>query len=166
MSQTDPLPADPRLLGQLLLAEGLVAEGDLERALASQARIGGRLGSLLMRVGALSEDNLLQVLSRQLGLPVMDAGIPGPDEEAVKAAAARAPAGLDWVLDQQVLVWDGEGGLLYCAARDPLLDDDPVVVLGCGGAGLGEADRVDAACAAPRAPEPWTTDFGAWIGDG
>ena len=30
----------------------------------------GRLGSLLMRVGALSEDNLLQVLSRQLGLPV------------------------------------------------------------------------------------------------
>lgn len=112
--------ADGQLLGQLLLAEGLIAEGDLERALVLQQRLGGRLGSVLMRTGALSEDNLLLVLSRQLGLPVMDAGVPGPDEDAVRAAAASSPAGLDWLLDQQMLVWAGEGDLFYCAARDPL----------------------------------------------
>ena len=29
--------------------------------------------------------------------------------------------GIDWLLDQQVLVWPGEGSDLLCAARDPLL---------------------------------------------
>ena len=59
-----PAPRD-RLLGELLVDAGLVGSGDLERALGLQEKIGGRLGSVLMRIGAVSEDNLLQVLSRQ-----------------------------------------------------------------------------------------------------
>lgn len=113
-------PASP-LLGQLLLAEGLIGEADLERAIVLQGRIGGRLGSVLMRIGALSEDVLLQVLGRQLDLPVMGVDLPGPDEDAVRVAASSAPAGLDWLLDQHALAWDGEDGVLHCAARDPLL---------------------------------------------
>jgi len=62
-----------RLLGELLLDAGLLGVADLDRGLALQQKIGGRLGSVLMRIGAVSEDNLLQVLSRQLGLPVMGA---------------------------------------------------------------------------------------------
>ncbi|HET7655372.1 MAG TPA: ATPase, T2SS/T4P/T4SS family [Luteimonas sp.] len=121
------LPADaPRsdrvpLLGELLLEAGLVGAADLERALALQGRIGGRLGSVLMRIGALSEDNLLQVLGRQLGLPVMEFDLAAPSEDEVRVAAASAPAGLDWLLDQHALVWAGEGDALHCAARDPLL---------------------------------------------
>jgi hypothetical protein len=65
-----------RLLGELLLDAGLLGVADLERGLALQQKIGGRLGSVLMRIGAVSEDNLLQVLSRQLGLPVMGADVP------------------------------------------------------------------------------------------
>ena len=110
-----------RLLGELLLEAGLVGAADLERALALQQRIGGRLGSVLMRTGALSEDNLLQVLSRQLGLPVMGREVPAPDEDVLRATAQQAAAGIDWLLDQQVLVWPGEGSDLFCAARDPLL---------------------------------------------
>ena len=35
--------------------------------------------------------------------------------------ALQAPSGIDWLLDQQLLVWPGEGCVLFCAARDPLL---------------------------------------------
>ena len=110
-----------RLLGELLLDAGLVGAADLERGLALQQKIGGRIGSVLMRIGAVSEDNLLQVLSRQLGLPVMGADVPAPDEDIARLNAMQAPAGIDWLLDQQVLVWPGEGSDLFCAARDPLL---------------------------------------------
>ena len=110
-----------RLLGELLLDAGLVGAADLERGLALQQKIGGRIGSVLMRIGAVSEDNLLQVLSRQLGLPVMGADVPAPDEDIARLTAMQAPAGIDWLLDQQVLVWPGEGSDLFCAARDPLL---------------------------------------------
>ncbi len=123
MSSEPALRVAPRdrLLGELLLDAGLVGAADLERGLALQQKIGGRIGSVLMRIGALSEDNLLQVLSRQLGLPVMGAEVPVPDEDKVRLTAALAPAGIDWLLDQQVLVWPGEGSDLLCAARDPLL---------------------------------------------
>ena len=110
-----------RLLGELLLDAGLVGPADLERGLALQQKIGGRIGSVLMRIGAVSEDNLLQVLSRQLGLPVMGADVPAPDEDMVRLTAVQAPSGIDWLLDQQLLVWPGEGSDLFCAARDPLL---------------------------------------------
>ncbi len=86
-----------------------------------QQKLGGRIGSVLMRIGAVSEDNLLQVLSRQLGLPVMGMEVPAPDEDMVRLTALQAPAGIDWLLDQQLLVWPGEGSDLLCAARDPLL---------------------------------------------
>ena len=123
MSSDAALRAAPRdrLLGELLLDAGLVGAADLERGLALQQKIGGRIGSVLMRIGAVSEDNLLQVLSRQLGLPVMGHEVPAPDEDMARLTAMQAPAGIDWLLDQQVLVWPGEGSDLFCAARDPLL---------------------------------------------
>ena len=109
-----------RLIGELLVDAALVGQSDLERGLALQQKIGGRIGSVLMRIGAVSEDNLLQALSRQLGLPVMGADVPAPDEDMVRITAVQAPTGVDWLLDQQVLVWPGEGNDLLCAARDPL----------------------------------------------
>ena len=68
-----------------------------------------------MRIGAVSEDNLLQVLGRQLGLPLMGAEVPLPDEDMLRLTAGQATTGIDWLLDQQVRVWPGEGNdcLLY-----------------------------------------------------
>ncbi len=108
------------LLGEMLVAAGAVRAADVERALELQQRLGGRLGSLLMRVGAVSEDTLLEALSRQLELPLLERDLPPPDEAQLRALAHVPGISLDWLLDQQVLLWEDADGQWYCAARDPL----------------------------------------------
>ncbi|MDE2308853.1 MAG: Flp pilus assembly complex ATPase component TadA [Xanthomonadaceae bacterium] len=108
------------LLGEMLVAAGAVRASEVERALELQQRLGGRIGSLLMRVGAVSEDTLLEALSRQLALPLLERDLPPPDETQLRALAHTPGISLDWLLDQQVLLWEDAGGHWYCAARDPL----------------------------------------------
>src|SRR5712691_8785158 len=81
-------PAAPAALGQMLLARGLLSAVDLERGLAFQTRFGGRLGAVLIRIGALPESELLSVLSEQLGLPIL-AGTDMPSDPGLVLAAAR-----------------------------------------------------------------------------
>ncbi len=59
----------PMRLGELLLRAGVVTELQLRAALAEQKRWGGKLGTVLVRMGALSEDLLVKALSKQLGIP-------------------------------------------------------------------------------------------------
>src|SRR4051812_2731393 len=66
-----PDRAAPRI-GEMLQADGLLDQDDLDKALAFQADYGGRLGSILVRMGALSESDLLVVLARQLAMPVLE----------------------------------------------------------------------------------------------
>src|SRR5437588_12303576 len=79
-------PVGPAALGQMLLARGLLSAVDLERGLAFQERFGGRLGAVLVRIGALPESELLSVLSEQLGLPVLAGGAMPSDPGAILAA--------------------------------------------------------------------------------
>jgi general secretion pathway protein E len=73
-----------------------------------------------MRVGAVSEDTLLDALSRQLGLPLLGRDLSPPDESQLRALSQGAGPPVDWLLDQQVLVWEDAQGHWQCAARDPL----------------------------------------------
>lgn len=56
-------------LGQLLVARGWITVQQLTRALQNQSIVGGRLGTCLIEIDALSEDYLLKGLSEQLGVP-------------------------------------------------------------------------------------------------
>jgi hypothetical protein len=56
-------------LGQLLVARGWITVQQLTRALQNQSVVGGRLGTCLLEVDAISEDLLLKGLSEQLGVP-------------------------------------------------------------------------------------------------
>src|SRR5438552_5691333 len=58
-------------IGRLLIEAGLIGETDLARALAFQQRYGGRLGSILVRLGAVSEERLMPILANQLNLPLL-----------------------------------------------------------------------------------------------
>ncbi|MFZ1643456.1 MAG: ATPase, T2SS/T4P/T4SS family [Candidatus Contendobacter sp.] len=110
----------PPRLGELLLAKNLISAADLDKALTLQQQIGGRLGALLIRIGALSEDSLSPILAEQLEMPLLDAD----------ALPASGPAWLRWLeqtgvdpnwwLDQEALAWETETGTIRCVARDPL----------------------------------------------
>ena len=110
----------PAPLGQMLLAKGLLSAVDLERGLAFQQRFGGRLGAVLVRIGALPESELLAVLSEQLGLPVIAAGAMPSDPSPIEAAAHRSGVAIEWWLDQGAILWQDEDRRIHCAARDPL----------------------------------------------
>lgn len=56
-------------LGDLLIKAGVVNDAQLNAALNEQRQWGGRLGAILVRMGALSEDLLVKALSRQLNIP-------------------------------------------------------------------------------------------------
>jgi type IV pilus assembly protein PilB len=62
----------PDRMGKLLLEARLISEKQLEEALQTQKKAGGRLGSLLVKMGAIKEDKLLQFLSQQYGVPPVD----------------------------------------------------------------------------------------------
>lgn len=120
---TSPLP-QRRLLGELLVDRQLVSAADVQKALAFQSQFGGRIGSVLVRLGALSEDSLLPVLCEQLGIRQLD----GPEwptgGESVRGVLERAGCSIDWWLDNGVVVWEASGGDVLAVARDPL---DPSV---------------------------------------
>ncbi len=111
---------DRRRLGEILLERELVTAADLDRALALHPRAGGRLGSVLVRTGALSEDNLLDVLCQQLGLRLLGRDLAWPEETQIRDFIAGTTLSIEWLLDRQVVLWEDETGELYCASKDPL----------------------------------------------
>jgi type IV pilus assembly protein PilB len=59
-------------LGEMLVEAGVLTEAGLRAALAEQRRWGGTLGRTLVDMRQLKEEDLVAVLSRQLGLPTID----------------------------------------------------------------------------------------------
>ena len=57
------MQSKPRGLGSLLIAEGALTEEQLGRALDDQGKTHERLGSILLRLGMITEANLVTVLS-------------------------------------------------------------------------------------------------------
>src|SRR5450759_632272 len=68
----DGTPSPERRLGEVLVAEGLISEDQLRRALAAQNLTPAPLGTLLVSQGAVHEDQLTLVLSVHLGAPIAD----------------------------------------------------------------------------------------------
>jgi hypothetical protein len=60
-------------LGEMLLHGGALTEEQLEEALSAQSVYGGRLGTNLVEMGLLSEDELARLLNQKLGVPSVDA---------------------------------------------------------------------------------------------
>jgi general secretion pathway protein E len=118
-SENLPMAPGGQLLGQLLLARNLITPADLERALATQHASHVRLGRLLVRMGAVSEDTLLPVLAEQLGLDLLS-------EEQLHAQAASIVRTVDalnipraWCIANGLAVFESADGALHCANRTP-----------------------------------------------
>lgn len=114
-------------LGELLVERGLIRPADLANALSLQAQNGGLIGLNLVRLGALSEAQLLEVLSEQLDMAVLapEDG-PSPDQVAAFLGEIRSP--LSWWAEREAVAWrdpaEEAGGRILCAAVQPL---DPLL---------------------------------------
>ncbi len=121
-----------RRLGEWLIERQAVGEAEVARALQWQSEHGGRIGAVLVRMGALSEEGLYAALAAQTGLPLLtEAGALG--SEAVAAAVRGLPMSAAWWTSRQAIPWASDDGLLHVAAVDPL-DDDLREALAAAGA--------------------------------
>ena len=109
-------------IGALLQERKLIGPQDLDKALNFQRQFGGRIGSVLVRMGALSEDALLSVLAEQLGMSLLG-GEALPARADIVNAAQAGGLSLDWLASQEMLLWEGLDGAIHCASRNPIGSD-------------------------------------------
>jgi type II secretory ATPase GspE/PulE/Tfp pilus assembly ATPase PilB-like protein len=100
-------------LGEMLIADGLIDERQLELALAEQRRVGGKLGGILAELGFTTEEEISRSLARQSG--VEHCSLEGVEPEP------RALAVLDVECARRLMTLPLriEGGSLVVAMANP-----------------------------------------------
>jgi type IV pilus assembly protein PilB len=77
-----------RRLGDLLVADGLLGQEQLQKALVEQKGSTEKLGSILIRLGFINEEQLIGFLSRQYGVPSITLSQLEIDVEVLKLVPA------------------------------------------------------------------------------
>ncbi len=101
-------------LGDLLVEDGILSPAKLEEALKKQRSSGKRLGDVLQDMELVIETQILDALSKQLGVPKIDLGDEPPDAEV---AALVDP---EVIKRHKALPIRLEGNELIVAMVDPL----------------------------------------------
>ncbi len=117
MPATPPAPSRSTVasekLGRLLVAAKLVSDDQLQRAIIAQKKTGGRLGSILVRMGFLDEAKLLAFLSQQFGIPAVDLSNFKADQALLKLFPADA------IKKYKVIPVKRTGAVVTLAMADP-----------------------------------------------
>ena len=118
VSAPDGAPEPPTaMLGDLLVAQGLLTPSQLKQALEEQKKTGQRLGEVLVRLGFIDERRLTNVLAGQFGVGVGDLSHQAPnpqitgkfDEKLARELNALPLRDIDGVIE--VIVGDLRPGL-------------------------------------------------------
>jgi len=110
--------APPRLLGEILVAEGLTTADAVNRALARQRTTGELLGEALVALGAVNEDDVARALAVQQDLPYVWR------EELPSTVPVLKNVSAKYLRQYRICPITIEGGVLTVASADPL---NPVV---------------------------------------
>src|SRR5205809_4163249 len=102
-----------RRLGDVLVAQGLITQDGLARAIAAQKGTSERLGSVLLRLNLVAEEQLLGSLSRQYGVPLIAVSQLEIDPEALNLVPAQIAK------KHAVLPIKRVGNMLTLAMADP-----------------------------------------------
>lgn len=105
--------SEKKRLGELLLDANLITQDILERALKMQVGGTRRLGRILVNMGAISSDQLTDILSQQFQLPIID-----PEQAFTPAAQGVLPRYLCKKFEVLPLGFEGET-ILNLAMTDP-----------------------------------------------
>jgi type IV pilus assembly protein PilB len=102
-----------RRLGDLLIGEGLISAEQLQRALADQKGTNEKLGSVLVRLNLIHEDQLIGFLSRQYGVPSITLSQLDIDPDVLKLVPAQIAK------KYEILPTNRTGNALTLAMADP-----------------------------------------------
>lgn len=103
-------------IGELLVQDGVLTPEQVEKTLTAQKIYGGRLGTNLIEQGYVTEHQLAAALSRQLGIPLVEA-----DRLATIRPEARTAISRDIVERFRVVPFDcsGDGKQVSLASAEP-----------------------------------------------
>jgi len=100
-------------IGDLLVKENLISSNQLNESLDHQKRFGGKIGSILVELNFITEDDITSVLSRQYGVPAINLDYFEVDGDVVKLIP------LETAQKYQVLPLSRVGATLTIATTDP-----------------------------------------------
>jgi type IV pilus assembly protein PilB len=100
-------------LGELLVRENLISLQQLQKAQDEQRKTGGRIGSLLVKQGAIAEHDLTNFLSKQYGVPAISLKDFDIDEDVLKLIPKPTAE------KHQVVPVNRAGSSLIVAMSDP-----------------------------------------------
>jgi type IV pilus assembly protein PilB len=100
-------------LGEILIKESLITSDQLRQALELQKASGGRLGTCLMKLGFISDDEITGVLSRQYGVPSINLKFYEVDASVIKLIPQ------DTAIRYQIVPLSRVGSTLTIAMTDP-----------------------------------------------
>ncbi|MBI3354092.1 MAG: type IV-A pilus assembly ATPase PilB [Nitrospirae bacterium] len=100
-------------LGDMLVNAKLINEEQLKKALSTQQKEGGKLGSILVKLGYVTEDKLLNFLSHQFGIPAVNLSTQEVDQALIKMLPAEVAQ------KYQVIPVARKGATLTIAMVDP-----------------------------------------------
>ena len=103
----------PSRLGEILISDNLLTRDQLTEALVYQKANGGRLGSCLVKLNFVSEENLTLTLSQQYGVSSINLAYFEPDPEIIKIIPREIAN------KYQVVPLSREGTTLQVAVSDP-----------------------------------------------
>ncbi len=100
-------------IGELLIKENIITGEQLEAALNQQRERGGRLGSILINLGYVEDDDITSVLSRQYGVPSINLAYFEIDPNVIKLIP------LETAQKYLVVPLSRVGSVLTIATADP-----------------------------------------------
>ena len=100
-------------ISDVLLAKGLITPAQLAAAMELHVKESLRVDRALIRIGALSEDSLLKVMSEQFGVPVVDLPNITIDVETLRSLPAKL------VYRKRLVPVGRTDGVLTVATADP-----------------------------------------------
>ena len=89
----------PLKIGEFLVRSNLIDQDQLDKALEEQKQSGGRIGEHLIRLGFVTEEDILDCLSQQYGVPSINlrhfpwSVAPSPAQRALCTPGAPSRAG-------------------------------------------------------------------------
>jgi type IV pilus assembly protein PilB len=100
-------------LGEMLIKESLITADQLRQAVDHQKKQGGRLGTALIKLGFVKDDDITSVLSRQYGVPSINLKYYDVDAAVIKLIPQ------DTAIRYQIVPLSRVGSTLTIAMTDP-----------------------------------------------